>query len=63
MNQPMKRLFLGILAVAGLNSCNTFIGLGQDFEQLGSGMQNVAHGQGFDGSGTSDSEEEYLPSY
>jgi predicted small secreted protein len=39
---------LRILAIAttvcSLSSCNTFIGMGRDFQSLGNGMVNKGHG-------------------
>ncbi|MEP4078225.1 entericidin EcnA/B family protein [Haloferula sp.] len=60
----MKKIAFGILAVFALGSCNTTIGLGRDLRQLGTGMENKAHGKKFDGSERgSDESEENLPTY
>ena len=50
----MKALLFiaAIAATAVLSSCNTFIGMGRDFKQLGDGMEgtaNKAHGGGSSG--------------
>lgn len=47
----MKK-FLTLVALTGLlslNSCNTTIGFGRDLRQLGTGMENKAHGRTFSG--------------
>lgn len=43
-------LGFGFLAISLLGSCNTMIGMGRDFRQLGEGMEHKAHGRNFDGS-------------
>jgi len=57
----MKRLALATLIALALGSCNTMIGLGRDFRQLGEGLENKAHGRNFDGSQSY--EEEAVPTY
>ena len=57
----MKTLAIAALLVMGLTSCNTMIGVGRDFRQLGKGMEHVAHGRRFDGSDKA--QEEPLPTY
>ena len=46
----MKQLVLAVLSVFALASCNTMIGMGRDFRQLGEGLEHKAHGRNFDGS-------------
>ncbi|MEM1083015.1 MAG: entericidin [Verrucomicrobiota bacterium] len=58
----MKRIAFGLLAVFALGSCNTMIGMGRDFRQLGEGMEHKAHGRNFDGS-DKQQQEEALPTY
>jgi predicted small secreted protein len=55
----MKLCVLIAIPVLALTSCNTMIGVGRDFRQLGSGMENVAHGREFGDSGTN----EAVPTY
>lgn len=57
----MKKLALGIIAVMALGSCNTTIGLGRDLRQLGTGLENKAHGRDFNGQEPAD--DEHLPTY
>ncbi|MGE9269473.1 MAG: entericidin A/B family lipoprotein [Verrucomicrobiales bacterium] len=57
----MKHLIAGFLVAVALSSCNTVIGMGRDFRQLGEGMENAANGRGF--SGDAGSEQETLPTY
>ena len=47
----MKKLsaFLALAAVVSLSSCNTAIGFGRDMRQLGTGLENKAHGRTWDG--------------
>lgn len=47
----MKALFLSTAALAflGLNSCNTFVGMGRDFQRLGQGVENKAYGKTWKG--------------
>ncbi|MCH7225398.1 hypothetical protein [Haloferula sp. A504] len=64
----MKIFACTALLVMGLNSCNTFIGMGRDIRQMGEGMEHVAHGKRLDGSektGSSQqsSGDEALPTY
>ena len=56
----MKRWAWAIVVGLGMSSCNTMIGIGRDFRQLGEGLENSAHGRNFDGS---EPEEEAVPSY
>lgn len=58
----MKKIALAIVAVFALGSCNTTIGLGRDLRQLGSGLENKAHGKSFDGS-ESQGDQDNLPTY
>lgn len=46
----MKTFAIAALLVLGLTSCNTMIGMGRDFRQLGQGLEHTAHGRNFDGS-------------
>lgn len=59
----MKKIALGVIAVFVLGSCNTMIGIGRDFRQLGEGMENKAHGRSFDGSDSAPETQENLPTY
>lgn len=59
----MKTIALAILAVFALGSCNTMIGIGRDFRQLGEGMENKAHGKRFDGSENPATSDDNLPTY
>jgi len=59
----MRHLFAGFLAVMFLGSCNTFIGMGRDFRQLGEGLEHKAHGRNFDGSEPHSEQDENLPVY
>ena len=40
-------LIVGLAAVASLflSSCNTFVGMGRDFQRLGQGFENAAYGK------------------
>jgi predicted small secreted protein len=58
----MKTFAIAALLALGLTSCNTMIGVGRDFRQLGKGMEHVAHGRNFDGS-ERPPKEEPLPTY
>lgn len=42
-------LIVGLAAVASLflSSCNTFVGMGRDFQRLGQGFENAAYGKKF----------------
>lgn len=59
----MKKLFafLALAAVVSLSSCNTAIGFGRDMRQLGTGLENKAHGRTWDGG--EHQQEESLPTY
>jgi len=39
---------MGLIAVS-LASCNTFIGMGRDIQQLGRGFENKGYGKTWDG--------------
>jgi predicted small secreted protein len=60
----MKKLLLlaALVAVSSLTSCNTAIGIGRDFRQLGIGMENKAHGRTWDG-GQPEQQQDSLPTY
>jgi predicted small secreted protein len=60
----MKKLLLlaALVAVSSLTSCNTAIGLGRDFRQLGIGLENKAHGRTWDG-GQAEQQQDNLPTY
>lgn len=58
----MKKVALAIIAVFALGSCNTMIGVGRDFSQLGKGMENKAHGKNFNDSESQQSQDN-LPTY
>jgi predicted small secreted protein len=58
----MKKVAFAVIAVFALGSCNTMIGMGRDFRQLGEGMENKAHGRAFDGS-ESHQNQDNLPTY
>ncbi len=47
----MKMLLalVSLACVAALGSCNTAIGFSRDLRQLGTGMENKAHGRTWDG--------------
>lgn len=59
----MKKLsaFLALAAVVSLSSCNTAIGFGRDMRQLGTGLENKAHGRTWDGG--DQQQQESLPIY
>lgn len=57
----MKMFAMAALLVLGLSSCNTMIGIGRDFRQLGAGLEHKAHGRTFDGS--EPQQDENLPTY
>lgn len=59
----MKKLFafVALAAVVSLSSCNTAIGFGRDMRQLGTGLENKAHGRTWDGG--EQQQEESLPTY
>lgn len=59
----MKKLFvlLALGAVVSLSSCNTAIGFGRDMRQLGTGLENKAHGRSWDGQ--DQASQEALPTY
>ena len=42
-------LIIGLAVVASLflSSCNTFVGMGRDFQRLGQGFENAAYGKKF----------------
>jgi len=45
-------LLLATLSAAGaflFSSCNTFVGVGRDFQQLGQGVENTAYGKKWKG--------------
>ncbi|MBT8038135.1 MAG: hypothetical protein KJO21_11370 [Verrucomicrobiae bacterium] len=46
-----QSIFMGfsVLVVFAVSSCNTFIGVGRDFQRLGTGIQNTGHGKTWDG--------------
>jgi len=56
----MKLIACALLAVLTLGSCNTMIGMGRDFQQLGKGMVNKAQGRPFNGGSAEDAN---LPVY
>lgn len=62
-NFDMKRMIVVLLAGAALTSCNTMIGVGRDFRQLGEGMENKAQGKNFDGSTPQGQQDGNLPTY
>lgn len=51
MKKPILRLplfiLLGTAAALLLSSCNTFIGMGRDFQRLGQGFENTGYGRKF----------------
>lgn len=55
------KLALALVALVTLSSCNTMIGIGRDFRQLGTGLENKAHGRSFNGGETT--QEDVLPTY
>ena len=57
----MKTLVALALAALTLSSCNTMIGMGRDFRQLGEGLENKASGRKFDGSDPN--QQENVPTY
>ncbi len=59
----MKKLsaFLALATVVSLSSCNTAIGFGRDMRQLGTGLENKAHGRTWDGG--DQQQQESLPTY
>ena len=59
----MKRIFVGLLLVMGLSSCNTFIGMGRDMRQLGEGMENAANRKNGGNDQQGNAEGENLPTY
>jgi len=63
MNFAMKRLIIVCLSAVALTSCNTMIGVGRDFRQLGEGMENKAQGKKFDGSTSESQQDGNLPTY
>ena len=38
---------LATFAALFLSSCNTFVGMGRDFQRLGQGFENAAYGKKF----------------
>jgi predicted small secreted protein len=56
--KKLLALLAAVVAVASLTSCNTAIGIGRDFRQLGIMMENKAHGRSANGG-----EQENLPTY
>jgi predicted small secreted protein len=56
----MKKLLalLAVITVTSLTSCNTAIGFGRDMRQLGTMMENKAHGRPANAS-----EQDNLPTY
>ena len=63
MSLAMKRLIIVLLAAVTLSSCNTMIGMGRDFRQLGEGMEHKAQGRNFDGSTPESQQNGNLPTY
>ncbi|BCX47382.1 entericidin [Haloferula helveola] len=61
LKKGMKKFVILAAMAVGLSSCNTMIGMGRDFRQLGQGMEHKAHGRNFDGS--EPAPEENLPTY
>lgn len=57
----MKLFAILALAAMGLASCNTMIGMGRDFRQLGEGIEHKAHGRTFEGGDPS--HQETVPAY
>jgi predicted small secreted protein len=49
-----------LAAVVTLSSCNTAIGFGRDMRQLGTGLENKAHGRAWDGQ---EQAQDSLPTY
>lgn len=58
----MKWFAILALAATTLASCNTMIGMGRDFRQLGEGIEHKAHGRNFDG-GSAEGHDETVPTY
>ncbi|MBB5352532.1 putative small secreted protein [Haloferula luteola] len=56
----MKLAFAALVAIS-FSSCNTMIGVGRDFRQLGQGLEYKAHGKNFDGSESTP--QDTLPTY
>ncbi|MDB4293952.1 MAG: hypothetical protein QNK83_05725 [Akkermansiaceae bacterium] len=40
-------LVVSVAAALFLSSCNTFVGMGRDFQRLGQGFENTAYGKKF----------------
>ncbi|MDE0859940.1 MAG: entericidin [Akkermansiaceae bacterium] len=40
-------LVVSAAAALFLSSCNTFVGMGRDFQRLGQGFENTAYGKKF----------------
>ncbi|MGB0993961.1 MAG: hypothetical protein ACPG32_16015 [Akkermansiaceae bacterium] len=47
--KKLASLLFAIVSLCAIPSCNTFIGMGQDIQSLGKGMENKGHGQTWDG--------------
>ncbi|MGJ8696536.1 MAG: entericidin A/B family lipoprotein [Verrucomicrobiaceae bacterium] len=48
MKKKLPLLFvLSAAAALFLSSCNTFVGMGRDFQRLGQGFENSAYGKKF----------------
>ncbi|GAA5484826.1 hypothetical protein [Haloferula sargassicola] len=57
----MMKYAIALVLVLATSSCNTMIGMGRDFRQLGEGLEHKAHGKNFDGSDPAP--QDTLPTY
>jgi len=60
--KKLLALLAAVVAVTTSTSCNTAIGFGRDMRQLGTGLENKAHGRTWDG-GQPEQGQDNLPTY
>lgn len=61
--KKLLALVAAVVAVASFTSCNTAIGFGRDMRQLGTGLENKAHGRTWDGGQPDQGGQDNLPTY
>jgi predicted small secreted protein len=59
----IRSVLILLTASLTLSSCNTFIGIGRDIENLGNGMQNKAEGKTWSGQTKAPAEPAAYPAY
>lgn len=61
--KKLLALLAAVVAVTPFTSCNTAIGFGRDMRQLGTGLENKAHGRTWDGGQAEGQQQDNLPTY